>query len=324
MKVAFLENKLTLRGSTLSIYNYANFNETLLNNESVIITRSYEQMKDSRDVDIKAYDMFNNRFKVFYYRDVSDIEHIIKEQQIDILYIQKSGLLNDELITNICKCVIHCVFETFEPHGDVCASISDWNNIRYNTNMKVVPYMVHVAEPQGNLRKELNIPDDALVFGTYSGSDGNVEYILDTVKLLGNNTTNNIYFIFMNITPFCEPTNKIMFFNGTSDINIKRKFIDTCDAMLYMRIFGETFGLACGEFSLCNKLVIAHKNPEDKSHINFLKSNIVLHENKEELVQILTSWKDFQAELKNDFEDNDYKMYTPEKVMNIFKEVFLS
>ena len=72
-----------------------------------------------------------------------------------------------------------------------------------------------------------------------------------------------------------------------------------------------------------NKLIIANKNPQEKAHINFLKSNAILHENKDELIQILTSWKDFKAELKNDFEDNDYKMYTPEKVMNIFKKVFL-
>ena len=271
MKIAFLENKLTLRGTTLSIFNYAQFNETLLNNNSVIITRSYEMMKDSRDVDKKAYDMFESRFKVFYYKTTEDIEQIVRENNIDILYIQKSGDKNDELLTNVCKCVIHCVFQTNDPHGDVYASISDWNNMSNKTNISVVPYMVHIAEPQGNLRKELNIPEDAIVFGTYSGSDSNIEYILDTIKLLGNNSNNNnIYFIFMNIKPFCEPTNRIMFFDGTSDINIKRRFIDTCDAMLYMRGYGETFGLACGEFSLCNKLVIANKNPGDKNHINFV------------------------------------------------------
>ena len=156
MKIAFLENKLTLRGTTLSIFNYAQFNETLLNNNSVIITRSYEMMKDSRDVDKKAYDMFESRFKVFYYKTTEDIEQIVRENNIDILYIQKSGDKNDELLTNVCKCVIHCVFQTNDPHGDVYASISDWNNMSNKTNISVVPYMVHIAEPQGNLRKELN------------------------------------------------------------------------------------------------------------------------------------------------------------------------
>jgi len=40
MKVAFISNKLTLRGTEIALYNYADYNEKYLNNESIIITRS--------------------------------------------------------------------------------------------------------------------------------------------------------------------------------------------------------------------------------------------------------------------------------------------
>lgn len=62
--IAFLENKLTLRGTSIALYDYADYNEKLLGNTSLIITRSYQLMKDSRDVNNKAYDKFTNRFPV--------------------------------------------------------------------------------------------------------------------------------------------------------------------------------------------------------------------------------------------------------------------
>ena len=30
----------------------------------------------------------------------------------------------------------------------------------------------------------------------------------------------------------------------------KKKFINTCDAMIYGRSLGESFGLSCGEFAI--------------------------------------------------------------------------
>lgn len=41
--IALLSNKLTLRGTEVSLYDYAYYNETLLNNKSIIITRDIEK-----------------------------------------------------------------------------------------------------------------------------------------------------------------------------------------------------------------------------------------------------------------------------------------
>ena len=63
--VAFLSNKLTLRGTEVAIYDYAHYNETLLGNHSIIITRDYNRIKNEYDVDVQAYDKFKRRFNVF-------------------------------------------------------------------------------------------------------------------------------------------------------------------------------------------------------------------------------------------------------------------
>uniref|UniRef100_A0A6C0HJ50 Uncharacterized protein n=1 Tax=viral metagenome TaxID=1070528 RepID=A0A6C0HJ50_9ZZZZ len=39
--IAFLSNKLTLRGTEIAMYDYAEYNEILLGNKSIIITRNY-------------------------------------------------------------------------------------------------------------------------------------------------------------------------------------------------------------------------------------------------------------------------------------------
>ena len=64
-------------------------------------------------IDLKR---FNNR--LFYYTDKNDIQKIINDNKISILYIIKGGN-KDELtdFTN-CKTIIHCVFNTKQTHGD--------------------------------------------------------------------------------------------------------------------------------------------------------------------------------------------------------------
>jgi hypothetical protein len=59
--VAFLSNKLTLRGTEVALYDYADYNEKILGNKSIIITRDFEKVKYEYDVDIQAYNKFHNR-----------------------------------------------------------------------------------------------------------------------------------------------------------------------------------------------------------------------------------------------------------------------
>lgn len=319
MKIAFLSNKLTLRGTEVCIYDYADYNEKILNNESIIITRPFEYVKIHSPMDVhpQAYKKFQDRFQIEYYINPNEINEIIRKNNIDILFIEKAGSPNDGLVFNTCKTIIHCVFDTIYPHGTLYTSISDTLNKIHNTTIPVLPYMVAVHPTTENLRKELNIPETATVFGTYSGADCfNIDYIRQIVIDIGNNPNfSNIYFIFMNINKFCQENDRIRFLPGTSNMEMKRKFINTCDAMLYGRDGGETFGLCCGEFSLCNKPIIARPGEHSWAHEDILGDCMIKQSNYNELYNILTNWSKYNKDVSN----NGYKKYTPETVMNNFK-----
>jgi hypothetical protein len=316
--IAFLENKLTLRGTSVALYDYADYNEKILHNTSLIITRSYESVKGSIDVDIKAYNKFSSRFNIIYYNDTSELDSIIEKNNIDILFIEKSGESSDNLITTKCKTIVQCVFETHDPHGTYYCGLSEWLNTRNNTNIPVLHYMVHVDTTERNLRSILDIPEDAIVFGSYGGTDPLLHYTKEVIyTILNNPSYSNIYFLFMNIPGFCESSKNLRFIQGTDNMQEKRAFINTCDAMIYGRVHGETFGLACAEFSICNKPIIANSDPKDRFHIDTLGDKIILHNSSDQLFNILTNYSKY----KLDVSENGYKKYTPEFVMKEFKQI---
>jgi hypothetical protein len=320
MKVAFLSNKLTLRGTEVAVYDYAHFNETILGNQSIIITRSYECVKNGYDTDIRAYKKFENRFPNIYFYDIISIDDIIMKEKIDVLYIIKSGNRNDGLLTNKCKCVIHCVFELNDPHGDIYSSISQTLNQIWRTNFPIVPHMICLPTEEVNedLRELFQIPKSNIVFGRYGGRESfDINFVKETIIHIANQNK-NITFLFMNTNPFCNLKN-VLFVDGTEDMKYKKMFINTCDAMIHARERGETFGLSCGEFAVCKKPIITFGMSKERNHIDVLGKHAILYFNKNDLYQIL---KNFEVS-KYDMDNNGYFFYTPENVMKIFNQTFL-
>ena len=70
--------------------------------------------------------------------------------------------------------------------------------------------------------------------------------------------------MFLNIKNFDHP--RIKFLKGTTNDVYKKKFINTCDAMIYARSLGESFGLSCGEFSILDKPIFSYKFNRHKCH----------------------------------------------------------
>lgn len=309
--VAFLSNKLTLRGTEVAIYDYAHYNETLLGNKSVIITRDYNRIKHEFDVDKQAYDKFNERFDVFYYSSQPDIDKIVLEHKITHLFIIKSGQ-NDGLFSNNCINIIHCVFNITQPHGQVYTPIGETINQRFGKNYPVTPHIVRLPDCDKNLRSELGIPEDAIIFGRYGGKESfDIRFVHDAIKQILS-TRDDVYFLFMNTHPFYQHKH-IIHLPGTTDMIFKRKFINTCDALIHARIDGETFGLTCGEFSICKKPVITYGGSIDREHLLILKDKAVIYNTPEEVLTILQTFtKD-----KYDVSENGYMFYTPENVMAI-------
>ena len=318
VSIGFLSNKLTLRGTEIAMYDYADFNETLLKNKSVILTRDYNKIQGQFDVSSDAYAKFQQRFTVEYYQSQQDIDNIVEKHNLTHLYIIKAGSW-DGLASTKCKNLIHCVFVTSQPHGQVYSVISDEVNRLHNTNYPVVPHMIRNFETNEHLRRELSIPENATVFGRYGGIETfDIDFVHTAVQNVLN-ARDDVYYIFMNTTVFYKHP-RVIYMQGTTNMELKRKFINTSDALLHARRGGETFGLTCGEFAMALKPVITYEGSKERNHITILKDKAILYSNYDTVYKILYEFKRNMVNMNN----NGYFSYSPGNVMNIFENVYIS
>jgi hypothetical protein len=124
----------------------------------------------------------------------------------------------------------------------------------------------------------------------------------------------------MNITPFARHE-RLLFLPGSADPERKSQFINTCDGMIHARGIGETFGLACGEFSMKNKPVITYFMSPQRSHIEILGDQGIFYKGPRDLKQILLA---YTPEIQHSKSWDAYSaQYSAEPVMKQFKTVFL-
>lgn len=316
--IGFLSTKLTLRGTEIAMYDYADYNETILNNRSLIISRDYNLIKHEWDISHDAYDKFKKRFKIEYYNTQKDIDYIVQKYNLTHLYVIKYGNY-DNIISTKCKNLIHCVFTSKYEHGEIYSVISQNVNDYCGTNYPVVPHMIRVNDTTENLRFALKIPENAIVFGRYGGKETfDIDFVKECIKNILNEKE-NIYFLFLNTYSFYNHE-KIIYLEGTTDMELKRKFINTCDTMIHARLRGETFGLSCGEFAICEKPIITFDSKIERNHIDILKEKTILYTNYKELYEIISTFYKNKYDMKN----NGYMSYTPENIMKIFNHVYLS
>lgn len=319
MNILFHSNQLGYRGTEVALYDYAIYNEEILNNSSIIISPKQSKLSSPESVQ-----RFSNRFKVIFYDCINDIDNIASKNNIDLLYCIKSGKY-DGIISHTVKTCIHAVFMEYDPHGDVYAYVSKWLSKAMNAeNICYVPHIVKMPKTNNNFREYLNIPNDAIVFGQYGGDDSfNIKFAKKAVKDISDKSKNT-YFIFMNTKPvkeklFYKLPNNIIYLPKSSDLFTKAAFINTCDAMLHARKRGETFGLAIGEFSAMNKPIITYLDSPEKAHIEILGDKGIYYRNYNELCDILINFRPDQY--KN--WDCYSSQFSPEIVMQQFKKVFI-
>ena len=310
MKVAFMVNSISFGGVEVAAYDYADYNETILGNKSIILTRDFRQQYGP------IYEKFEKRFQVFYIQTRDDINAVIKNQGVDVCYSIKSGEW-DIFGTDACKSVVHCVFTTNQPHGDVYAAIHPVLNQIHNTSLPVVPHMIRIDSHNDSFRRELGIPVDSVVVGRYgSAASFDLPFVHEAViDLLNRNPT--MWFVCMATNHFASHQ-RIVYLPVTTDLYVKRKMINTCDVMLHARYRGETFGLACGEFSVAGKPFLTWAHSVENAHIENSKGVCCQYSDKNDVIRIIES-----GEWKMDMTKSGYLDYTPEKVMVIFNKVFL-
>jgi len=314
-KIAFYSNQLGERGTEVALYDYAHYNESILNNKSIIIYNRNHPWNNTN-----AIKKFQKRFKVFGISsdtNVHEIDSILLLEKCDIIYMILYG--TPIQVPREAKVCIHCVFYCMDtPFGNVYTSIAPWvknNNNRY----PVVPHMINLPDHAETMHQELNIPENTIVYGWYGGTgEFNIEYVHKIIYRVAKNNP-NIYFLFANTNKFCDDLPNIIHIDAIIDLDKKVRFINTCDAMIWARKDGETFGLAIGEFSIKNKPIICTKVGPNLAHVALLKENAFWY-NENNLEEILTRFNR-EENAKKDW--NMYRDYMPEPVMKIFKEVFI-
>jgi hypothetical protein len=314
INIGFWSNQLGERGTEIALYDYAYYNQKIFGNKSYIF---YE--KNNNNNNQSVIDKFKKEFDVVVgVNNFDEVDKYLTENDIQILYNIKAGN-NDNKLSKVANNVIHCVFDCSEPHGEVYTSISSAVT-NYNDTIPILPHIVDMPYNEENMRKELNIPEEAVVFGRHGGKGQfDIKIVQDIVYYIAKSNP-TIYFIFVNTNTFCERLPNIIHLDTIIDLNLKRKFINTCDAMIWARSDGETFGLAIAEFSICNKPVIL-TNIGYNAHYNFLKDKGLWYSTTDQLVnQIKYIATTDKKELQNK-DWNAYKEYTPENVMNIFNKI---
>jgi len=324
--IGFWDNNLGLRGTSVAMFLYAKYNEEILGNKSIIFSYA--------TADTSALTKFENRFPVYLVgRDLGsfhDIEKVLLNNNGEYFYFIKAGTNDGGLLGPNIKNLVHAVFMHNDPHGDKYMYVSDWLAGAMGYFPREDHAVPHIVEPlpivTEDLRSELNIPRTATVFGCYGGeTEFNINFVHEVMDKVITER-DDIYFIFMNISNrhhgiVHDVSHKnLRYLPGTWDLNYKAKFVNTCDAMLHARLGGETFGMACAEFSSANKPVLTYGLSGEASHLEILGEKALKYHNQDDLYDMINNLNTY---LKYD-DWNCYRNFSPEIIMERFNKNFLN
>lgn len=313
MKITLHDNSMSVRGTTVALYDYAYFLKHMYGIECSILFDSNHPAND-----LKVVEKFAKEFSINCYTDKSQINFYLQKNKADAFFMIKCGK-PDGIISSVCKNWINAisVCSVADIHGDRFAMGSKWLSDITGSQIDYVPYMVNLPEVTGDLRRELNIPNDAIVFGRNGGHDS---FDLSFVKQAITEAVrekDNIYFIFQGTDQFAQHE-RIIFLPSSPDLITKVRFINTSDACLHARQIGESFGLTCAEFSSKNKPVITWSESRERNHIDVLGKKGIYYKNYEDVKNILLNFTP-----DNSIDWNCYKQYYPEPVMSKFKNFYI-
>lgn len=316
-RIVFQSNQLSVRGTEIALYDYALYNRDILGNESIVVHDA-----NSAGNNAAVIEKFKREFPVYAYQDFAEVDRLIERERADLFYAIKAGA-RDGVVSKVVPSMIHAVFPTYAAgfHGSAYAYVSDWlSAVCSNRKVPVVPHIVTLPDVQEDLRNDLSIPATAMVFGCHGGADS---FDLDFARKCVADAVerrSDVYFLFLNISPFIQHE-RVIFLPGSADMPYKVKFINSCDAMLHARKRGETFGLACAEFSLRNRPVLTYARSGERNHIDVMGSKAFQYTGRRQLMELLLCLT--PAELRKQEWDCYSKLFSPEKVMRRFQDAFI-
>lgn len=313
MRIIFHDNSLCVRGTTVALYDYAYYTKHMFNIDSVIM---YDNNHPAND--FKTIEKFKNEFQeVYSYNSINDMQNKIAELKADAFFMIKHGK-QDGVFSTSCENWINAIglCTKSDIHGDKFYMGSKWLS-DVSEGIDYVPYMVNLPNIDDDLREELNIPKDAIVFGRNGGHDS---FNLDFVKKVvidSLSKRDDIYYLFQGTDVFIEHA-RVIHLPSSPDLNEKVRFINTTDALLHARDLGESFGQTCAEFSSRNKPVITWFGSPERNHIMVLGNKGIYYNNYNDLFDIIINFK-----VDKSVDWNCYREYLPHPVMEKFKRYYL-
>ena len=315
MTIAFHSHTMTLRGSEHALWDYANFNESLLGNRSVICHPEHLARDEN-----PMYAKWKARFQLVSYQTKVELARKLRMIGAEALYQIKPGTYDGFIVPGLRNC-IHSMFLSDEYHGDRFAYVSRWAaKVMTGHEESFVPHFVPKLESSENLRAKLGIPNGARVFGRHGAADTfNISFAQRAVFEHARNCADD-HFVFLNTEPIrgTEQFSNVHYLPATVDTVEKSKFLATCDAMLHARWHGETFGLAVGEFAVLGKPVITFSESRERAHLEMLGNQSLQYRHAGELIKILRDFGPHRTQ------GTEYEIFAdPKVVMKIFRKKFL-
>ena len=319
MKILFHENQLTERGTSVAMFDYAFYCREYFNIEPIITYRKENSTN-------QAIERFSNTFQTFSYDNFNEVEDFILKNSIDAFYAIKYGY-NDGILSSYTKNLIHSVFskDLESVHGDRYAVVSEWQS-RFH-GIPFVPHILSIDDTDENMRDTLGIPSNDLVIGRHGGYDTfNIDFVIESI-LETLEKRSDVWFLLLNTEKKLDHE-RVIYLNPTVDLKEKTRFINTCDAMIHARDYGETFGLSVLEFAAKNKAIVTYDNEHlqashplgGRNHFLFLRDQCYKYSCKDELNEIFLN-----LDRKNTFDTRYLKdEFDPKTVMKLFEERFLS
>lgn len=311
------DNGLSYRGTENALLDYMEYAQILLGHSSILCLES-----NARN-DPNVLEKFKSKFKIVKFINSDDLEEQLLKLNVDALYSIRANPIKGLILKQI-PMLIHAVYD-MNPRGTelVCAGVSESvASVGENKN-SFVPHIVSVNSIDADYRTYLNIPDTAIVFGRHGGADTfDIPWVRDVIlKLLSER--DDIYFLFITRPYMFQNVShpRLICFEPFFDSKIKRKFINTCSAMIHAQTLGETFGLSIAEFSMSNKPVITWNGGKVQEHLRILGDKCLKYNNANDLYKLLSEFN------PSNYSSRDWKAYheyIPEIVMRQFDSVFLN
>ena len=319
--------------------DYAKGNREILGNESMFLM-PWRGGGEQHPVAERMRGITSLRF----YRTAEEREGILKEEKADFFYCIKNGF-NDGVFSRSVPTGIHAIFRESEFHGDRYAYVSSWlSEVMAYGKAPWVPHMVSLSNETADLKADLGIPLGVTVFGRHGGDDSfDIPWVQEEVVEMAKKNP-KIWFLFLNTRKFRGVAGlpNIVFLPATADPILKRRFLNTCDAMLHGRMRGETFGLSCLEFAMLGKPILTYAGSPERAHLEILGEAALPYQKAQDLrgllgdrsrwsvegsrnpgtYRILTTEDEQPLAPKNSLGDK-FRDFQSEAVMRKFQHVFL-